>query len=120
MAEGDMAAAGDVAGCVSVDGLYIALTVAVLGVVVCIALWIIFHHIRDNERVLMAVFQGGWIYAILTASIIILTTGVLTFAGKLEGSSAAAILSAIAGYVLGSSTRGPGQAERTEKHTPTG
>ena len=110
MAEGNMAAGEDVAGLVPVDGLHIALTVAVLGVVICIGVWIVFHHIKDNEKVLMAVFEGGWILAILTAAIIILTTGVLTFAGKLDGSSAATILSAIAGYVLGSSTRRPGGA----------
>ncbi len=61
--------------------------------------------LRGEKELLRYIFNGGWALAIVTVVLVTFTIGMLTVIDKLDGSTSASLLGAIAGYALGSFRR---------------
>lgn len=91
---------------ISLPALYI-MWLSVLATAGLIIMWVVFWLVasRRNESIIDILLSPGF-FKVIAVMGIIAATAVLALAGRLPSNLTAAILSGVAGYVLGSTVRG--------------
>jgi hypothetical protein len=97
------------------ESIHFTIIVISFSIVLVFGWWSTLHFLKNKPEVLVALFHGGWVIKFIAVIFIVVATSILAVIGKIEGSAAVALLSAIAGYVLGASTSKEKENPKTEE-----